>query len=696
MAHFDALLRDATRLLQAGRLAEADAACARILDEAPADADALHLRGLVAYRQARYDDALALLHQALERAPANAAFHGNLGNVLKDAGRRDDAIASYRRALALDPAQVPARNNLGVLLLEAGAHDAALAAFREVLATRPEHFRAHYNLGKALLASRDAVAAEASFRNALSLQPDFAPALADLGLLLLLQRRYDEAIVAFRRRATIEPAAGEAHADLALALHRAGALDDALASYERALAQSPDALGVTCNLCALLQKMCEWDRLAQHVPHVLAALREGRPGVPVGLTTTLPDVTPRMQLDAARANARAYAGRAQMVAQRRIDRSRRLRIGYLSGDFRAHATAYLATEVFELHDRARHEVLLFSHGPDDGSAARARIAAAADRFVDVSSLDDRAAARAIADAGVDLLVDLNGATDNGRIGIAAWRPAPVQVNWLGFPGTLGAAFYDYLVADAVVIPPGAEADYAETVIRLPHCYQSNDRRRARPPGQARAACGLPGDAVVLCCFNQAYKLTRAIFDTWLAVLAAVPRAVLWLYEDNRFAAAALRTRAAAAGIDAGRLVFASHAPPETHLARYAVADLALDTYPCTSHTTASDALWMGCPLVTLTGATFAARVATSLLVSAGVGELAVAGLDDYRALVTALARDDARRDLLRRRTAQAWVSAPLFDTPGFVRDLEAAYAAMADAGAPPADSRTPEFPANAG
>ena len=673
----DAAMREATRLHQAGHLDEAAALYARVLDADPRHADALHLSGLVAYKRGRFDDAIGLVEHALAQAPGNAIFNANLGNVLKDAGRRDDAAASYRRALALDAALVPARNNLGVLLLESGDAHAAAAAFRDVTARKPDHFRAHANLGKALFALGDFPAAEDALRRALALAPQFGEAQGDLGLLLQRQGRRDEAIALFRRRVAAEAGSSVAHADLALALHQAGALGDAAVAYARAASLAPLPIETTCNWCALLQKTCDWEALAAHTPRVMQALADGAQGVPVGFTVSLPGVTPRMQLAAARNNAARYEGRPALAAQRAIDPARRLRIGYLSADFRAHATAWLVSEVFELHDRNRYKIVLFSYGPDDGSAERARLGAAAE-LVDLAHEDDRAAAMRIAGANVDLLVDLNGATDNGRMGIAAWRPAPIQVNWLGFPGTLGASFYDYLIADARVIPSGEEADYAETIVRLPDCYQCNDRRRPRPADvPPRENFEFPPDAVVLCCFNQAYKITPEIFAAWMRVLAAVPKGVLWLYLDNDIASDSLRRRAGAAGVDPARLVFAQHAPPIEHLARYARADLAVDTYPCTSHTTASDALWMGCPLVTLTGATFAARVAGSLLASAGLPELAATSVPAYEALVADLARDAPRRQALRRRADAARTEAPLFDTPRFVRHLEAAYARMA-------------------
>jgi predicted O-linked N-acetylglucosamine transferase (SPINDLY family) len=683
-------------LHRAGDLAGAARAYEAVLAADPDHPDALHLLGLIAYRQGNFPLALERVGEALARDPDNPVFLANLGNIRKDAGDRALAIASYRRALALDPRTVAPRNNLGTLLMDEGRLDEALACFREVLARAPDHARAWFNLGIASARQGDLGTAVDACRRATGLQPEFAAAWGELGLALQRTGRVDDALAALRQRSVLEPRRAAAHADLALALHRSGRLDEARAAYERALAIEPDALEVRCNLCALLQATCDWERLARCWPPVVEAIEQGRPGVPLGLLVAQPGVTPALQLAAARASATAWEATpavsraATSIVAGRTQRGndpatpgRRLRVGYLSADFREHATAYLTAELFERHDRTRFEVLLLSYGPDDGSAMRARLQRAADRFIELSILSDRDAAAAVAAAGVDILVDLNGNTDNGRMGIAAHRPAPIQVNWLGFPGTLGASFYDCLIADATVIPPGSEHWYAEQVVRLPVCYQSNDRRRPRPAAASRAALGLPQDAVVLCCFNQAFKITQMIFEAWLRVLAAVPDALLWLLEDNAVASAALRRRASTAGIAPARLVFAPRRPLAEHLARYRVADLAIDTFPCTSHTTASDALWMGCPLITLTGDTFASRVATSLVTAAGMPDAATPHLAAYEARLIELAADPWSRRRLRERLARP-EDQRLFDTASFVPAFESALAAMA-AGAPRVD-----------
>ena len=600
-----ALLRRALTHHQAGDLAAATAIYRDVLARVPGHPDALHLLGLVAHREGRLAEARERVGAAIAAQPDNPVYAANLGNICKDAGDAHAAMASYRRALALDPRQAGARNNLGTLLLADGQVDDAIECFRAVLAERPDHARAWHNLGLARRRGDDVAGAEAAQRRAVALDPTLDVALATLARLLQEQGRAAEAVGLLASVAGRSPGAADAHADLALAQHQAGLLAAARASYERALALRPDWLEVRCQP---LRAAAEGVRLGRARPP-LAARRERHRGRASRRAARPPRRAARRDARAAarrgpreRGGGRAAGARA--AALRAATTPGRLRIGYLSGDFREHATAYLIAElVRDPRSRRSCEVVLLSYGPDDGSPMRQRLAAAADHFVELRAMDDDGAARRIAALGVDILVDLNGNTDNARTGIAARRPAPVQVNWLGFPGTLGDPAYDYLVADGVVVPPGDEAWYAEQVVRLPGCYQSNDRRRPRPVGgDDRASHGLPEGAIVLCSLNQSFKITRPVFTAWLRILAAVPEAVLWLLEDNAEASGALRRAAADAGVAAGRLVFAPRQPLEAHLARYRLADLAVDTFPCGSHTTASDALWMGCPLVTVAGA----------------------------------------------------------------------------------------------
>jgi predicted O-linked N-acetylglucosamine transferase (SPINDLY family) len=358
-------------------------------------------------------------------------------------------------------------------------------------------------------------------------------------------------------------------------------------------------------------------------------------------------------------------------------RNDRIKVAYLSADFRRHATAYLIAELVERHERERFEVIGISFGPDDGSDMRARLEGAFDRFVDVTGSSDEAVAEQITRWRVDISVDLMGHTQYSRPGILAFRPAPIQTSYLGFPGTTGADFIDYVIADPIVLPFDRQPCFAEQIVHLPDCYQVNDTtRRIAPRTPTRQECGLPAEGFVFCCFNTSWKITPAVFDVWMQLLGVIPGSVLWLLRDNAEAEANLRNEAAARGVDPARLVFADRLAPEEHLARHRLADLFLDTLPYNAHTTASDALWAGLPLLTCRGETFAARVAASLLNAVGLPGLVTTSLEDYEALALKLGTDHALRRRLRASLEANRASCPLFDAGLFRRHLEAVYETM--------------------
>jgi predicted O-linked N-acetylglucosamine transferase (SPINDLY family) len=423
--------------------------------------------------------------------------------------------------------------------------------------------------------------------------------------------------------------------------------------------------------------ICDWKRWSETWPLLKPrSLRGDEAGTPFALLCE--DLT----ADELGAYTRQWAGRrfAGITTDSAVtparDPEQRIRIGYLSSDFQEHPAAYLITELLELHDRSRFEIFAYSYGPRDEGAMRQRIIAAVDQFVDIAwEPDDQAISRIRSD-NIDILVDLKGYTVGDRLGIMAHRPAPVQVTWLGYPGTTGAGFIDYIIADPFIVPAGAEGSCSETVMRLPHCYQPIDRKRVVDEAQARAAYGLPDEGLVLCCFNQTFKITPDIFSVWMRILQAVPDSVLWLVDDNPWSTQNLRAAATAAGIDAERLIFAKRLPLSQHLARYKVADLALDTFPYTSHTTASDALWCGCPLLALCGNTFASRVSASILSAAQLPALIANSVEEYESKIIKLA---GHRELLQdiaRRVRAARDQAAIFDTAAFTSALELLYQQM--------------------
>lgn len=673
-----ALLNQALELHRAGRLDDASAIYQQLLTDNPDDADAAHLLGLVHYRNSDFDSAIRLIQGAVERDPDNPIYHANLGNVLKDAGRLTDAIAAYRRALELNPGDAAIHNNLGYVLQVSGIMDEGIGYYRKAISLRPDNHRAHYNLGNALFLTGKSEDAIAAFREAVRLNPRFADVWDHLGTALQRLGRAAEAEACFRRRIEIDPDSADAYHTLALDLQQQGRIDEAFACYQRAIALWPDYLPAVASALWLAQRMCDWTTVAAYSEAVLRRAAEQPGAVSPFQLMSLPGANRALLFAHARAQAATIAASEPMrhdIAG--LGQPSRMRLGYLSSDFHGHPVAYLIAEIFELHDRDRFEVFLFSYGPDDGSAMRQRLEAGCDHFIDVSALSDDAAAQRIYDERIQILVDLKGYTSDDRPRIAARRPAPIQVNWLGFPGSMGADWIDYLIADPYVIPREHDADYAEEVVRLPHCYQPNDRKRpGGVAGLSRNACGLPETGFVFCCFNQSYKIEPSLFAIWMRLLRGVPDSVLWLLEENRWSPDNLRKEAVRHGVSAERLVFAPVRPLAEHLARYALADLVVDTFPYTSHTTGSDALWAGCPVVTLMGETFASRVAASLLRNVGLEQLIARSVAEYEALVLALAHDRPRLEGLRRHLREHRDKLPLFDSPRFVRGLEAAYGRM--------------------
>ena len=680
MTQRNELLREALAFHHAGRLREAEAIYSRVLADEPDNAEALHLSGLVAFREARYDDAIALLRRAVGRAPDNALYVGNLGNVLKESGRRDEAIAAYRRALELDAGHIAARHSLGTLLSDAGRLDDAARELQDVASRKPDDFSAHFELGNIAARSGHMGAAERAYRRALALNPDFGDALAKLGALLRTTGRVDEAVPLLRRRAIVETGSARAQAQLADALQDNGQFEQAVTSYQNALALAPDAVDIRALFCALLQRTCDWERLALHVRDLLQAITRGKPGVPLRLLIALHEATPATQLEAARANAAATSVDAPLATRRRVAQARRLRVGYLCGSVDDERTASTLAPLFEAHDRSQCELLLFAYGREGGGKLGARVRAAADVVFDVALESDEAAAKRIAAANVDVLVDVDYGREGARDGIAAHRSAPVQLRWLGVPATSGAPWYDALIADEHVVPHGAERDFAERIVRLPNGYHVHDRNRPRPTvAPERAACGLPQGAIVLACFQPPATITAPMFALWLRVLAAVPDAVLWLTDDNVLATASLQRRAAQQRVAPERLVFAPSRTRVEELARYRIVDIALDTFPCASNGVAIDALSMSCPMITLAGDTFASRVAASLLANVGMQPLIATSPSEYEALAIEIARDRKRQTALRAQLDRTVLASPLFAADTFARDLERAYRDIASA-----------------
>ncbi|MBV6416916.1 MAG: hypothetical protein CMLOHMNK_01534 [Steroidobacteraceae bacterium] len=604
-------------------------------------------------------------------------------------GEFELALAASQRAVGLAPQDPETVNAHGAILAALGQTSAALAAFDRTLELAPAHPAALGNRAMALYdLGRDREALDA-FDQVLQSTPDEVGARLARADLLRRAGRLAEAIADHDRVLAHDPAHPLALQNSASILHKSGQLESALERFERLLALlravPARAAGAAVRDGATLdyvlgmaistrRDLCAWEGLAALEDLMIdRVLHHGSSFKP--FLSLMVSNDPQVQaLCARRRFAVLSAPPARPAGERSQDR---LRIGYLGGDFRDHPTAHLLAGLLESHDRARFEIRAYSTSPDDGSAMRRRISQGVDAFADISRLDDRGAARAIADDAVDILVDLSGNTDWNRPGVPAQRPAPLNVHFLGYPGPPGMPGLDYFIADSVVLPHGEDALYDCAIARLPHSYQVNDRLASAPPEPpSRAAIGLPPQGIVYAGFCQPVKLSAPVFETWMSILREVPGSILWLLDAGPIVARNLRSAASARGVDAARLVFAPHADHAAHLARFACADLLLDTAPCGAHTTASDALRAGVPFVTHPGRTFASRVGASLLTAAGLPELVVASHDEYVALAVAVGRDAAYRTQLRRRVGERVRRSPLFDTDRFRAHLEAAFEAM--------------------
>ena len=707
-------------LFQGGRFREALDVARALLEEHGLRADLLNLAGISVQRLGDVACAEQYLRQAIATRPDYSPALSNLGLLLEKSGRSAEAVEVYEKALAHDPGCLEAACNLGLILQRRGDGTAAEVAFRHVLAVNPSFLEALLNLSNLLMENRKFEEAETLARRALRVRPDYAAAHFNLGWICSQTGREREGELSYRTALASDPAFVGAANNLGLLLHRLGRLEEAegayrqalginpgyahawnnlgnvlaelkrpveaAEAYEKAVAIDPDYAHATGKLLLSSRQICDWSKIAAIEDQIVALVGEGRVHglgpfemlIVDRLTGTDHKLIARRYGEevhgAALAARPIVAGRAHPEAEAG---RRRLRIGYLSSDFSEHATTHLFAGVLDAHDRDRVEVFCYSTARPIQDAGRARILQGTEHFRDFHELSDDRAAQIVASDGIDILVDLKGYTESGRLGIQARRPAPVVVSWLGYPGTLGVTrLADYIIGDPVVTPLDHAEVYSETLALMPHCYQPTDNARAIGATMTRAEAGLPEKALVFCNFNASYKISPAVFARWLMVMHQVPDSVLWLLLTTPETADNLRKEAVRLGIAPERLVFAPPLPAAAHLGRLALADLAVDTFPYTSHTTGSDALWAGVPLATRCGSTFASRVAASLLTNVGLPELIATNDEDYVALLLSLAQGRERLRALRGRLRANRGCCPLFDTRGFAADLLDLYEAI--------------------
>lgn len=634
-------------------------------------------RGITLCDMQRFAEALASLDAALAADPGRAATHYSRGVALAGLSRFDEALAAYDRALALIPSYAQALNDRGVALWNLKRFDEALTSYDKAVALNPGFAEAWYNRGGLLYEQRRHDEALASYDKVLALQTGNAKAWNGRGSALWAMERAEEALASFDKAIALDPGYAEPHANRAVIYcHDREQYQAAAEELQRVLAIDPDWPYARGELLHTRMLACDWrdyDTLCAAVDEaVRAGKRAIRPFAYQAISQSPADLKACSVIF-----ARDLYPAVAPVARRARPHDR-IRIGYVSGEFRDQATVHLMAGVYEQHDRNKFDIVGFDTGWHEDGAVRKRLEAAFGGFIDIATLSDQAAAERIAEAGIDILVNLNGYFGDQRMGVFARRPAPVQVNYLGFPATLGADCIDYILADRIVIPEGEKQFYSEKVVWLPDTYQANDSKRPIAAGTlTRREAGLPDTGFVFCNFNQTYKLTPDCFAAWMRILQQVEDSVLWLWHGKE-AQANLQREAEARGVATGRLLFASSLPLPRHLARLKLADLFLDSWPYNAHTTASDALWAGVPLLTCRGKVFAGRVAVSLLAAAGLPELIMETTADYERRAVELAQDAASLSSLRNKLAQNRLNCALFDTERFRRNLEAAFAKMWD------------------
>lgn len=646
--------------------------------------EALNARGNQQKAAGDLVGAIASYRGALAKAPQYASALFNLGLALGEAGTLLEAEACFRKVIQINPSDGEALLHLGLAMRARGAGAEASDVLERAVLLQPESADAHEACGLSLLDAGRAEDAAFHLSEAQRLGAESAELFNNLGAALQLAGRAEDAAGAFKKALGLDPALVQAH--LNVGDHQVERRDwtGAAKTFSEALRHHPDYPPLVDRLLFAMQQTCDWSRFAELCERRLAGLRRLPETVTAPFSLLSIPSSSEEQRACAQVMARRVAARAGgagtlnfPIAPRRHGR---LRIGYLSADFHDHVTAYILAEVLELHDRAQFEVFAYSCGPDDRSALRERVVRGTEHFVDLRTLTDLQAAKRIHADGIDILLDVNGYTQSARSGIAAFRPAPVQVNYLGYPGTLAAPYIDYVITDRFIFTPEVAKGFTEQPVFMPGCYAPNDRRRQLGPASTRASLQLPEEGFVFCSFNQAFKILPSIFAAWMRILEAVPRSVLWLLEANAAATRNLRAEAQRAGVDPGRLVIAPRVASAQYLARLTAADLFLDTWPYNAHTTAADALWAGVPVLTLAGDTFASRVAGSMATAAGVPELVTRDLAQYEATAIRLAGAPSELAALRMRLQEGRDTVPLFDTPAYTRALEEAFLGLCRGG----------------
>ena len=704
------MVQQAIQAFQSGNFDGADLILRRVLQADSKNLSALHILGLIKASQSNYKEACDYLARAARIHPNDASLQYNLAKALSDSGNDKDAVAHHKKAVALAPKNPEAWLNYGITSSNLGRYQDALVWYGNALSLNPNYAEAALNKGLVLNKLKRYEEGIAFTKQALLINPNLVEAWSNLGAAFQELKRYDEAIAHYDKALSLNPNLVEVLTNKGVTLNDLKQYDEAIAHYDKALEIKPDYAegwsnkGITLNdlkryeeaiVCyenALIfnsdmdwalghlihskMKICSWNLFQKDIQRLGDDIRLNKKSFPSFAALSLTD-DPSLQKQSSKIFANyKYPPNSALGLISKRSKSEKIRIAYFSADFKSHPVSFLTAELFELHDKNQFEVIAFSFGIDDKSAMRLRLTNAFSQFLDVSNMSDLQIATLSREMGIDIAVDLGGYTANNRTGIFAYRAAPIQVSYIGYLGTLGAEYFDYLLADKVIIPEGSREFYSEKIAYLP-CYQVNDRKRVIADKKfTRHELGLPEDGFIFCCLNNNYKILPDTFDGWVRILKAVEGSVLFLYAENQWVEGNLKKEAESRGLDSGRLIFGQHLPGDQYLARYRVCDLFLDTFPYNAGTTASDALWTGLPVLTMMGQSFASRVAASLLNAIELPELITNTQEEYEALAIDLALNPTKLTNIKNKLANNRFTTPLFDTPLFAQNLETAYIKM--------------------
>ena len=672
------LFNKALELHQAKKLDEADKLYKKLLATLPTHPTLLANIGTIALQKGKYEEAVRVLSKSLQIVPNQPIAFSNRGNALKGLKRYEEAIVSYDKAIALNPHYVEAYTNRGVALHELKQLDEAVASYDKALALNAYNVDAYYNRGNALKDLKRQEEALASYEAALTINPNLAEAYTNRGLVLKALKRLDEALESYNKAIAINPNMAGAYSNRGYVLKELKFIDEALSDYERAILLKPDIDFILGECLYTKMQLCYWDNFKDQLTELISKINTDEKVINPFYALALIDA-PEIQRKVAHVFVNEkYAHDQVLPLIEKYPTHTKIRIGYFSADFKNHPVSLLTAELYERHDRNQFEIYAFSLGPDTNDEMNLRIKAGVDHFHEVNMLSDKALVLFARSLQIDIAVDLGGFTAGCRTEIFAMRVAPVQVNYLGYSGTMAADYMDYLIADSILIPENQQRHYAEKIVYMPHSYMVNDTQgKSSKRVFTRAEVGLPTDGFVFCCFNNFYKITPDVFTVWMSILNQVEGSVLWLPEGHATAMKNLKVEASKQDVQEDRLIFAERLPlMEDHFNRLPLADLFLDTLPYNAHTTSSDALRMGLPVLTRLGNSFASRVAASLLTAVNLPELITTTSAEYEALAIELATHPEKLKAIKDKLSNNLLTTPLYQTSLFTRHIESAYTTM--------------------